>query len=226
MTTHTPVQAGTARPAGTGLRPLIIGLVADLGIPTAAYYLLRLLGVDPYLAMLGGTVAAGLRLAWVAVRERRLDGIAAFLAALFAVGLVLSLLSGDPRFLLAKDSALTGVAALIFLGSAVAGRPVVFALHRRMVARTPRARAEADRLWATVPPFRRTMTAMTVVWGLGLLTESVARVVIVYLADLDVAVAASTLLQVAALVLLIGYTIITRRLALRRAHRAGVTVTS
>jgi hypothetical protein len=220
----TPTTTRTAPAAG--LRPLIVGLVADLGIPITAYYLLRLVGVDSYLAMLGAGVAAGLRMAWVAVRERRFDGIAAFLAAMFAAGLALSLLSGDPRFLLAKDSGMSALIALIFLGSVVVGRPVIFALHRRMVARTPEARAEADRLWATVPPFRRVMTAMTLVWGFGLLAESVARVVIVYLVDFDVAVAVSTLLQVAALVLLLGYTIVTRRRALRRARRVGLTVSA
>lgn len=220
----TPTTTRTAPAAG--LRPLIVGLVADLGIPITAYYLLRLVGVDSYLAMLGAGVAAGLRMAWVAVRERRFDGIAAFLAAMFAAGLALSLLSGDPRFLLAKDSGMSALIALIFLGSVVVGRPVIFALHRRMVARTPEARAEADRLWATVPPFRRVMTAMTLVWGFGLLAESVARVMIVYLVDFDVAVAVSTLLQVAALVLLLGYTIVTRRRALRRARRVGLTVSA
>ncbi|WP_203960898.1 VC0807 family protein [Actinocatenispora thailandica] len=217
MTTHDPAPSRTA--AGSGLRPVIVGLLTDLGVPIAVYYLLRALGVEPYQAMLGGTVAAGLRLAWVAVRSRRFDGIAALLAAMFAFGLVLSLVSGDPRFLLAKDSAMTGLAGLVFLGSAVAGRPAIYALHRRMVARTPQARAATERLWATTPPFRRIMTAMTVVWGVGLLAESAIRVALVYLLDLDVAVAASGLLQVVALVTLLGYTMIARRRAVRRADR-------
>lgn len=204
---------------GGGLRTVILGLAADIGIPVAVYYLLRSLGVDSYVAMLGGAAVAGLRLAWVTLRTRRFDGVAAFVTAIFAVGLVSSLLSGDERFLLAKDSGMTGIAGLIFLGSAVAGRPLIYTLHRRTQARSPEALAESERLWATVPLFRRTMTVMTVVWGVGLLAESAARVAVVYTLDFDTAVGASILLQVGALVLLFAYSAVARRRARRRGER-------
>ncbi len=51
----------------------------------------------------------------------RLDGFAAFLMALFAVGFALSFATGDARFTLAKDSVGTGVAGLIFLGACLVG---------------------------------------------------------------------------------------------------------
>jgi len=67
---------------------------------------------------------AGLGLAFVALRNRRWDGFAAFLMAVFAVGTALSFATGDVRFMLAKDSIGTTVTGLIFLSTCIIGRPM------------------------------------------------------------------------------------------------------
>ncbi|MBZ4014596.1 hypothetical protein CCS38_02270 [Streptomyces purpurogeneiscleroticus] len=200
----------------TGLWQTVSTLVWDVGLSIGVYYALRAFGASAYVSMLGATLAAALRVAYVALLPRRFDVFAAFMLSVWGVGLLLSFVSGDARFVLAKDSVPTGLAGLIFLGTAVAGRPMIFAVIRRTQGRTARARAELDQRWADEPAFRRTVTIMTCVWGIGLLTEAVIRLPMIYLLPLDAATGLSGLMQIATFVLLTFYTVIHRRLATRR----------
>jgi hypothetical protein len=89
---------------------------------SSASFLAELLGASDYVALLAGTVVSGLRMLWVAVRQRRLDPFALFLLALFGAGLVLSFFTGDARFILAKDSTMSCTAGLVLVGVDTADR--------------------------------------------------------------------------------------------------------
>jgi hypothetical protein len=54
----------------------------------------------------------------VAIRQRRLDPFALFLLALFTAGLALGFVTGDARFILAKDAAMSCTAGLVFMAAA------------------------------------------------------------------------------------------------------------
>ncbi|MFI8996170.1 VC0807 family protein [Streptomyces sp. NPDC053542] len=200
----------------TGLWETISTLVWDVGLSIGVYYALRAFDTSVYVSMLGATLAAALRVAYVALLPRRFDVFAAFMLSVWGVGLLLSFVSGDARFVLAKDSVPTGLAGLIFLGTAVARRPMIFAVIRRTQGRTAQAREELDQRWAGEPAFRRTVTVMTCVWGVGMLAEAVLRLPMIYLLPVDAATGLSGLLQIATFVLLTFYTVIHRKLATRR----------
>jgi hypothetical protein len=191
-----------ARPAGSSIFGLIRMMLLDVGLPLLAYYGLHAVGVSDYRALLAGSVVAGLRVAFVALRNRRLDGFAAFLMSLFAVGLALSFVTGDARFMLAKDSVGTAVAGLIFLGTCVVGRPMMFYAAQRFSATTSEKRAWWNTKWQTSPGFRRGFRVMSVVWGVGLLVEAAVRIPLIYLLPIHVMVGLSTVLQVVAFTLL------------------------
>lgn len=163
--------------------PLVALLLWDAGVPLAAYYLLRTAGQSEQIALLAGAVLAALRLTWVAVRKRSFDGFAALLAAVLAIGFVLSTITGDARFLLLRESFGTGAAALILLASCASRSPLVLVAVR--AGSNQAKRDEIDRLCADVPSFRRAFTLMTAVWGVGLLLEAVLRVPLVYLLPVD-----------------------------------------
>jgi intracellular septation protein A len=186
---------------------LIRMMLLDVGLPLLAYYGLHALGVSDYRALLAGTVVAGLRVAFVALRNRKLDGFAGFLMAMFAIGLALSLVTGDARFMLAKDSVGSAVAGLIFLGTCVVGRPMPFYAAQRFSATTSEKRAWWNTMWQTTPAFRRGFRVMSVVWGVGLLTEAAVRVQLIYVLPIHVMVGLSTVLQVAAFTLLMTWTV-------------------
>jgi hypothetical protein len=86
---------------------MVTTLFYDIGVSVIAYFVAELLGASDYVALLAGTVVSGLRMLWVAVRQRRLNPFALFLLTLFGAGLVLSFFTGDARFILAKDSTMS-----------------------------------------------------------------------------------------------------------------------
>jgi hypothetical protein len=187
---------------------MFLGLFWDIGLSLVAYYGLRALGASPYVALLGGTVTAGLRIAYVWLRTRRFDGFAAFMLAEFGVGLGFALLTGDARFLVAKESFSTGVAGLIFLATCAFGRPMIWHAAARL---RPAYRGELDRLWRGSRGFRHTYRMLTVVWGAGLLVEAVARVGVAYTLPVDTAAGLSQLLRFAAMGLLVLWTFSTMK---------------
>lgn len=193
----------TAPATATPRWSMFLGLFWDIGLSLVAYYGLRALGASPYVALLGGTVTAGLRIAYVWLRTRRFDGFAAFMLAEFGVGLAFALLSGDARFLVAKESFSTAVAGLIFLGTCVVGRPMIWHGAARF---RPGGRGELERLWRHSPGFRRTFRMLTVGWGVGMLVEAAARVVIAYTLPVDTAAGLSQLLRFGAMGLLVLWT--------------------
>ena len=170
---------------------MIALLLWDAGLPLAAYYGLRLAGQSEWLALLAGAVLAGLRIGWVAVRHRRFDGFAALLTAVLAVGLVLSFVSGDARFLLVKESFGTAAAALVLLISATRTPLVLVAVR---AGSNEKKRAEIDRLCAELPEFRRAFVRMSVVWGIALLVEAAVRVPLVYVVSADLMAGLSVVL--------------------------------
>jgi hypothetical protein len=185
---------------------MFLGLFWDIGLSLVAYYGLRALGASPYVALLGGTVTAGLRILYVWLRARRFDGFAAFMLAEFGVGLGFALLTGDARFLVAKESFSTAVAGLIFLATCGFGRPMIWHAAVRF---QPAARAELERLWRDSPGFRRTFLVLTAGWGGGMLAEAAARVVVAYTLPVDAAAGLSQVLRFGTLGLLVLWTLAT-----------------
>jgi hypothetical protein len=187
------------------IRQMLRSLGVDIGAPVLAYYVLHLLGASDWVALPASTLVAALRIGWVAVRSRSLNLFATVMLVVFGLGLALSFLSGDPRFLLLKDSIVTGAVGLTFLGTALVGnRPLALA------ARQGWSPAEADALAADYrsdPYVRRGYRFTSAVWGAGLLVEAAVRVPLVYLLPVDVMVGLSTAIQVVAFVGLGAWTV-------------------
>jgi hypothetical protein len=176
------------------LKAMVAGLAWDVGLPVAAFYLLSLLGASDWAALLTATCLAGLRLIWGIVRERALNPFATVMVIVFGVGLVLSFVTGDARFLLVVKSLVTGAIGLVFLATALRGRrPLTLAAQQSW---SPATADELAQEYASDPDVRRGHRRCSTVWGLGLLGESLLRVPIVYLLPLNVAVGASSALLV------------------------------
>ena len=113
-------------------------------------------------------------------RRRRVDA----LSALVVGGIVLSLLAmlggGGVRFLQLRVKLVTGVIALVFLGSAAIGKPLVYELARATMRRKSEGEAQAFEALQVHAGFRRTMTLMTLVWGFGLLADVAVSVTLVF----------------------------------------------
>ena len=105
-------------------------------------------------------------------RHRRIDALSLMVVG----GIVLSLLAmlggGGVKFLQLREKLVTGVIGLTFLGSALIGRPLIYELARANMQRKSDEEAQQFEALQIHPGFRRTMTVMTLVWGLGLLVDS------------------------------------------------------
>ena len=196
MTTTAP--APTAASA-TGRREMVTGLLWDVGGSVGAYYALRALGASDGVALLAAAAVAGARITWVAVRDRSLNAFATVMLVVWGVGLGLSFLAGDARFLLLKDSVTTAAVGIAFLVSILARRPLTLTAATSW---NPAGAAELESLFATRPAARRAFTVSALVWGLGLIVESLLRVPLIYVLPVDVMVGLSTAVMVTAFTLL------------------------
>jgi hypothetical protein len=108
----------------------------------------------------------------------------------FGIGLALTFVSGDPRFLLVKESFVTGAVGLTFLVTALRGRrPLTLAAQQSW---HPEQAAELAAEYRDVPAARRGHRFVSTVWGTGLLAEAALRVPLVYLLPINVMVGVST----------------------------------
>jgi len=184
------------------MKAMIRSMAWDLGLPVATYYGLHFLGAGDTAALLAGTAAAGARLVWVAARSRTISPFSAVMGAVFGVGLLFTLLTGDARFLLVKHSVMSAVIGALFLITAFRGRPLTLAAQQSF---QPAHSAELAEAYAANPQIRHGHRVSSLVWGAGLLTEAALRLVLVYTLPLDVMVGLSTLLTVATFTTLIAW---------------------
>ena len=113
-------------------------------------------------------------------RNRRIDAISILVLGGIVLSLIGFALGGTPKLLLLRESLITGLIGLVFVGSALIGRPLIYVLARASLSRRSiEDRDEFDEQ-SEKPEFRRVMTVMTIVWGLGLVAETGIRTILVF----------------------------------------------
>lgn len=161
--------------------PWVSMAVLDIAAPIVIYDVATDAGVGEVPALLLGAIGPVLSSVLSVAFRRRVDEFSVFIITVIVIGALTSLLFDDPRLLLLKESALTGLIGLVFLGSLLARRPVMFYFGRRFATNgDPERLAWWEGLWQ-FEGFRRTQRGMTVMWGLGLLGEAVLRGVLTFL---------------------------------------------
>jgi hypothetical protein len=113
-------------------------------------------------------------------RKRRVDAVSILVLA----GIVLSLLAflggGSARFLQLRENLVTGLIGLVFLGSAAVGHPLIYQLALAQKSRQSQTEASRFESLRDKPRFRRTMTIMTLVWGFGLVAQTIVSCLLVF----------------------------------------------
>jgi hypothetical protein len=188
-------------------RALIGTLALDVGLPVAAYFGANLAGASSYQALLIGTVVSGVRVLWGVARQRRVEPFALFLLLMFGASLALAFVSGDARLLLAKDAATSLLAGLVMAGSCAVRKPFAFYAAQRMARSS--GRIEQFRAAAKVPGAQARWYRLSLVWGVGLLVDSLLRVAAIYLLPVHLAADLSQILLIAVYVGLVPWTLLT-----------------
>jgi hypothetical protein len=112
-------------------------------------------------------------------RKREVDFISAFVLAGMALSLLAMLGGGGVKFLQLREKLVTVIIGFLFLVSALIKRPLIYEFARAGMKRNQSAELARFESLKDDPGFRRTMTVMTVVWGLGLLADAAAGAALV-----------------------------------------------
>lgn len=165
MTTN---QAGSA---------LLKTLAIEIAVPTAVYYGLHSLGASDFAALALAGVFPLARTLWQFAKDRTINGLALVVLATNVVGMLLTFVSGDARMMIAKDSIGSGITGLVILVSAFTAAPIMTKAMRPFLTRGQAAREAAwERLTGTAR-FDAILRLSSVIWGIGFVLESSARVV-------------------------------------------------
>ncbi|MFX0581307.1 VC0807 family protein [Nocardia nepalensis] len=176
-------------------RHLARQLIVELALPLGGYYALRAAGVNPWLALIAPGLLTVPFLAYHAIRQRRIDMVALFTLSMIVVGTAMSMVTGDPRTLLVRDSWIFGALGLWVLATLFTQHPFMRSAARTIV--TVKIGEEGyrqwDARWDNDSRFRSQLRVLTAVWGMGFALDAVVRVVLAYTLPVDSVPLVSTL---------------------------------
>ncbi|AOR32844.1 hypothetical protein BFF78_18810 [Streptomyces fodineus] len=184
-------------------RPLIL----DVAVPLGSYYVFKdVFGMSTFGALAWSSVVPALRTVWGLVKERQTNALAGLILVVNVVSLLLSFVSGDPRLMLAKDSGVSSVVAFGILASVWLGKPMMTAGMKPFLVKGDAVKEAAwERLVSGASvrsaAFRTKEKEFSVVWGLVLLAECVARIVGAYTIPVDTMVWLGSVYLVGAMVI-------------------------
>lgn len=162
------------------VRTTFTPLLVDVALPTGLYYALTASGVPSTPALVMGGVIPFARAVRSTIRTGKPDHLAALMAALFALSVVLAVVTGSPKAVLMRESIATMLVGLWFLATLFTAHPMTQQTARPVLTRgRPEALAAWDRLTAESPAFRSAQRTLAALWGFGLLAEAPIRLAIV-----------------------------------------------
>lgn len=217
-----------------GKRRVPVNALAEIGVNFLLPYLVYTetqARVGQVHALLASSIPPVLWSMFEFARKRRVDA----LSVLVIAGIVLSLLAffggGSVRFLQLRENLVTGVIGLVFLGSAAIGKPLIYQLARAgMLRKSPAEAAKFEALRGD-KYFRATMNIMTLVWGFGLLAETVAACALVFMMPIGAYLLVSPVIGYGTMGGLAGWTFLYSKrrrrigMAMRAARKAQATRT-
>jgi hypothetical protein len=168
-------------------------------------------GAGTTTSIVAGTVVIAISSALLLRADHRhLDGFAILVLAELVISVVITLVSSDPRFVLARPAIYTAIAG-IYMFTTVRRKPFMMQITRPIASGGDPVRADAfDRAWSESARFRFAERGMTITLGIVLLAEAVLRVATVYSEPEHAVLKASLLSQLPAIGLIVLWFIIAR----------------
>src|SRR5664280_332529 len=188
-----------ARPTSSGgpkaaLLHWIPTLLFNVVLPTVTYSLLSDRGASQVTALLLSGVWPLLETVASLLRQRTMDEFSIFVLILIGLSVVAALGFNNPRLLLVKESAVTGLFGVVLLVSLLAPRPLMFYFGRKFATNgTPESLAWWNGLWR-FRNFRSTQRTITLVWGVAMVAEALLHVWLTYQLSVSSAVLVFNLL--------------------------------
>jgi intracellular septation protein A len=186
---------------------IVVSILLGGVAPYVAYVLLR-----PHFEEVPAILIASLFPAVVEVvsfaRHRRLDPVSTVNLAALAISAAIATTGGSARFMLMKESLVTGAIGAWFLASLLFGRPAQFYLGRQFVTgNLPERVLRYGAAWEAVPYMRSVLRTTTAVWGIAFLLEVAMRIVLVFHVSTRQALAIGPIIFYAMMLSVIAWTV-------------------
>ncbi|MGH6991982.1 MAG: VC0807 family protein [Caulobacteraceae bacterium] len=163
--------------------------------------------------------ASGPPIVWSLIefaRRRRIDALSILVLAGIALGLIAFFGGGGVKFLQLREALVGGLIAVLFLGSAAIGKPIIYYLAVATMRRRGSAELANFEARRHRPGFRRAMMTMTLVWGFGLLAHTAISCILVFAVSIKTYLLVSPIIGYTMMGLLIGFTFLYGRWARSR----------
>ncbi|KAI8077058.1 hypothetical protein BDF21DRAFT_342100 [Thamnidium elegans] len=178
------------------IKPIVTMLVVDVGLPLAIYYILKI-----WLSILVSLILSGipplLRVIYVFWKRRKIDILGCIFVVSFVLSAILSLISGNARVALVRDSATTAIVSLMFLVTLIpiqtkwfTVRPLIYLISQQMMVESPpitwtdrsgeeKSQELMEWVWEHCKVFRTYCYVLCAIWGVALMGEFVAKVIMI-----------------------------------------------
>jgi intracellular septation protein A len=145
---------------------------------------------------------------WTILVKRRFEPLPYIMIASFFIGLGLTLAYQNPNLKQIDGSVITGCIGLAYLVSLGLKRPLIYYFSRPWVTKNvPEAIKEYDAKWEN-PGFRKAMTVISIVWGVGFLIQAAINLALVFTINIDLLMILSPVLTYGNIGLLVIWTTI------------------
>jgi ABC-type dipeptide/oligopeptide/nickel transport system permease component len=150
------------------------------------------------------------------VKYRKFDAFGLFMLTGFILSLLAFLLGGSEKLILMRESLVTGILGLIFIGSLFYSKPLIYHFAIRFSSNNESdQKSKFANNWE-FSYFRFVIRLMTAVWGIALLAEAVIKTILVYELSISAFLAVSQIIFYSVLGVTILWTVIYRRYAKTR----------
>lgn len=200
---------------------MAIHMLFELVLPIILYYVLRGF-VSPLLALLLAGLPTAVVVVYKGFKERKVDMMGVLMLMGFVVSAILAFVQSDPKLYLLRESAMTLAMGTMLIITLLPFRwryhilrPFMFyvarqiAISSNVLMNSNTVREHWDWFWDYYSTFRYFLRALTGVWGLGLVSEFLVRVVLINsLDDVDDVVYYSNIYMLIVMILLGSLTVI------------------
>ncbi|MES5266767.1 VC0807 family protein [Priestia megaterium] len=137
------------------------------------------------------------------IKDKKLDTFSSFIFLGIVLSIVAAWIGGDERFILLRESYVTGIMGLVFLLSLLTPKPLIYYFAMKFISN----KSVMTKRWEEEVSFRHFIRIMAAVWGIGLMIEALVKVVIVYEFPISKALVISPIAQYIIIAILIYWNI-------------------
>lgn len=182
-----------------------VELAVNVGLPWCVSWVAKRQGLGEAHAIMCSAIPPILWSLAEFARRRRVDAISMLVLGGIALSLIGFALGGSPKLLLMRESLVTGLIGVAFLGSVLVRRPLVWVLAQAAIARQGEPIGEGGDV-SEETELSHAMMVITLVWGAGLVAEACLRTVLVTTMSVGRVLVVGPVVGYSVVGLLIGWT--------------------